>query len=78
MDNNLDLFKKEREKYKNPVSAPFDAVRGRLEISEDRKIKGYAIIWNSKNEFKEKVMKGATLNSLNARGVGSTSGNPIL
>lgn len=76
--DNIELFKTEREKYKNPVSAPFDGVRGKLEITDDRKIKGYAIIWNSKNEFKEKVMKGATLNSLNARGVGSTSGNPIL
>ena len=76
--DNLAIFKTEREKYKNPVSAPFDAVRAKLEITDDRKIKGYAIIWNSVNEFKEKVMRGATLNSLNARGVGSTSGNPIL
>jgi len=78
MESNLKIFKAERSKYKNPVAAPFDGLRGKLEITDDRKIKGYAIIWGSKNEFKEKVMKGATLNSLNARGVGSTSGNPIL
>jgi len=76
--DNLVIFKTEREKYKNPVSTPFDATRAKLEITDDRKIKGYAIVWGSKNEFKEKVMKGATLNSLNARGVNTTSGNPIL
>jgi len=55
-----------------------DAERAMLEITSDRKIKGYAIVWGSKNDYNEIVVKGATQNSLNARGIGSTSGNPIL
>jgi HK97 family phage prohead protease len=78
MENKLLEFKAQRDLYKNPVSLELDAVRAKLEITTDRKVKGYAIVWGSKNDYKEIVIRGATLNSLNARGVGSTGGNPIL
>jgi HK97 family phage prohead protease len=78
MENKVQEFKAQRDLFKNPVSTLLDAERARLEITADRKVKGYAIVWGSKNDYNEIVLKGATLNSLNARGVGSTSGNPIL
>jgi len=78
MENKLLEFKAQRDLYKNPVSLELDAVRAKLEITTDRRVKGYAIVWGSKNDYKEIVIRGATLNSLNARGVGSTGGNPIL
>jgi HK97 family phage prohead protease len=78
MENKIKEFKAQRDLFKNPVSTLLDAERAKLEITEDRKVKGYAIVWGSKNDYNEIVLKGATLNSLNARGIGSTSGNPIL
>ena len=78
MENKIKEFKAQRDLFKNPVSTLLDASRAKLEITENRKVKGYAIVWGSKNDYNEIVLKGATLNSLNARGVGSTSGNPIL
>jgi HK97 family phage prohead protease len=78
MENKIKEFKAQRDLFKNPVSTLLDVSRAKLEITEDRKVKGYAIVWGSKNDYNEIVLKGATLNSLNARGVGSTSGNPIL
>lgn len=78
MENKIKEFKAQRDLFKNPVSTLLDAERAKLEITADRKVKGYAIVWGSKNDYNEIVLKGATLNSLNARGVGSTSGNPIL
>jgi HK97 family phage prohead protease len=78
MENKIIEFKAQRDLFKNPVSLGLDAERARLEITADRKVKGYAIVWGSKNDYNEIVLKGATLNSLNARGIGSTSGNPIL
>lgn len=78
MENKIIEFKAQRDLFKNPVSLGLDAERAKLEITADRKVKGYAIVWGSKNDYNEIVLKGATLNSLNARGVGSTSGNPIL
>lgn len=78
MENKIIEFKAQRDLYKNPVSVSIDAHRAKLEITEDRKIKGYAIVWGSKNDYNEIILKGATLNSLNARGVGSSGGNPIL
>jgi HK97 family phage prohead protease len=78
MENKILEFKAQRDLFKNPVSLGLDAERARLEITADRKVKGYAIVWGSKNDYNEIVLKGATLNSLNARGIGSTSGNPIL
>lgn len=78
MENKILEFKAQRDLFKNPVSLGLDAERARLEITADRKVKGYAIVWGSKNDYNEIVLKGATLNSLNARGVGSASGNPIL
>jgi HK97 family phage prohead protease len=78
MENKVKEFKAQRDLFKNPVSTLLDAERARLEITAERKVKVYAIVWGSKNDYNEIVLKGATLNSLNARGVGSTSGNPIL
>jgi HK97 family phage prohead protease len=78
MENKVKEFKAQRDLFKNPVSLPMDNLRAKLEVTEDRKIKGYAIVWGSKNDYNEIVLKGATLNSLNARGVSSTGGNPIL
>jgi HK97 family phage prohead protease len=78
MENKIKEFKAQRDLFKNPVSTLLDAERAMLEITSDRKIKGYAIVWGSKNDYNEIVVKGATQNSLNARGIGSTSGNPIL
>ena len=78
MENKVKEFKAQRDLFKNPVSTLLDSERAKLEITSDRKVKGYAIVWGSKNDYNEIVLKGATLNSLNARGVGSTSGNPIL
>lgn len=70
----LDLFKKERLSVGIDTfrSLPIDEQRAKITIGEDRVIKGYAIVWGSKNSHDEIVLKGATLNSLNARGVGST------
>ena len=78
MENKILEFKAQRDLFKNPVSLGLDAERAKLEITADRKVKGYAIVWGSKNDYNEIVLKGATQNSLNARGIGSTSGNPIL
>lgn len=76
MDNKILEFKAKREQYKNPVSVSIDNERAKF-VVEDRKIKGYPIVWGSKNDYNEVVLKGATLNSLNARGIGSNK-NPIL
>jgi len=78
MENKVKEFKAQRDLFKNPVSTLLDAERARLEITSDRKVKGYAIVWGSKNDYNEIVLKGATLNSLNARGIGTAVGNPIL
>ena len=78
MENKIIEFKAQRDLFKNPVSLGLDAERAKLEITADRKVKGYAIVWGSRNDYNEIVIKGATLNSLNARGVASTGGNPIL
>jgi len=77
MNNKIENFKAERDQYKNIVSRPIDAIRAKLEINE-RTAKGYAIVWGSKNDYGEIVLKGATQNSLNMRGVNTASGNPIL
>jgi HK97 family phage prohead protease len=78
MENKIVEFKAQRDLFKNPVSTLLDAERAKLEITSDRKVKGYAIVWGSKNDYNEIVLKGATLNSLNARGIGTAVGNPIL
>lgn len=70
----LEQFKKEREAVglDQLRALPIDAERSRIEVTTDRIIKGYAIVWGEKNSHDEIVLKGATLNSLSARGVGST------
>lgn len=69
---NLENFIKERksigiDKFR---ALPLEERASNVTI-DDRTIQGYAIVWNSKNSYGEIVIKGATLNSLNARGVGS-------
>lgn len=75
----LKIFKSKREPFNRngqirALPTEFDTAK--IEVGEDRIIKGYAIVWGSRNAHDEIVLKGATLNSLNARGVGSTR-NPI-
>lgn len=72
----LEIFKEKRKPFEQVRALPTDFDVAKIEVGEDRKIKGYAIVWGSKNSHDEIVLKGATLNSLNARGVGSTR-NPI-
>lgn len=73
---NLEQFKKERQPFHRHSSMALDAVRSKFEL-EDRAIKGYPIVWGEKNDYDEIVLRGATLNSLNARGV-SAAKNPIV
>lgn len=72
----FDLYKQQREPLKEHFSIPFDAIRAKFEVT-DREIKGYPIVWNSKNDYGEILIKGSCANSLNARGVNSTGGNKI-
>lgn len=72
----LELFRKERSGFQRHLANPIDATRSKFEV-EDRSIKGYPIVWGEKNDYNEIVLRGATLNSLNARGVGSSK-NPIV
>lgn len=68
----LELFKKERLTDMVMRSLPQDFELSKvINVGEDRIIKGYAIVWGTRNSHGETVVKGATLNSLNARGVGS-------
>lgn len=75
----LEEIKKQREDLgvDKIRSLPIDESRARLTLKE-REITGYAIVWGSKNEFDEIVQKGATQNSLNARGVGSTKNSIVM
>jgi len=73
----LESFKKEREGILNVRSLSIDAERAKFELT-DRTVKGYAIVWGSKNDYNEIVVKGATINSLNARGVNGTGKNKII
>lgn len=72
----LEIFKEKRKPFEQVRALPTDFDVAKIEVGEDRRIKGYAIVWGTKNSHDEIVLKGATLNSLNARGVGSTR-NPI-
>ena len=76
MDNRLELFKSERSFIEKHISMPMDAVRSKFAV-DDRKISGYPIVWGEKNDYGEIVLRGATQNSLNARGVAGTK-DPIL
>ena len=70
----LELFKTSRKNLKDVVvrSLPQDFELSKvITVGSDRIIKGYAIVFGSRNSHGEVVVKGATLNSLNARGVGS-------
>lgn len=74
--NKISEFKDLRERFKDHFSMPIDGQRSKLDLS-DREVSGYAIVWDSINDYGEIVRKGATLKSLNARGVNSNSGNKI-
>jgi HK97 family phage prohead protease len=75
----LEKFKSQREPLDKVVSLPIEQERAKFEVNEnDRTVKGYAIVWGSKNSYNEIVTKGATLNSLNARGIGSEGKNKIV
>jgi HK97 family phage prohead protease len=73
----MSQFRAEREIFDGHVSVPIDNERSKLSIGDDRKIKGYALVWGEKNDYNEIFVKGSTLNSLNARGVGASK-NQIL
>lgn len=75
--NRLEQYRREREIFTRHTSLSIDAKRAKLELN-DREIKGYAIVWGSKNDYDEMVMQGATLRSLNDRGAGAEGGNRIL
>jgi hypothetical protein len=72
-------IKKDRDSLglKSFRSIPIDEKRSKIEVN-DRLVKGYAIVWGTVNSFQETVVKGATLNSLNARGVGSEKNSIVL
>jgi HK97 family phage prohead protease len=69
-------FKAERSMFGAHVSLPIANTRSKFE-ADDRKIKGYPIVWGERNDFNEIHLKGSTLNSLNARGLNATK-NPIM
>ena len=73
----IDLLKKERGDFGRLVSLPLDAERSKFEVA-DRLIKGYAIVWGSKNDYNEIVLKGACANSIEARGPESEGKNQIV
>lgn len=73
----LEIFKKDREGLDRVVSISLDAERSKFETN-DRLIKGYAIVWGSKNDYDEIVLKGACANSIIARGPESTGKNKIV
>lgn len=50
---------------------------GKLEVTEDRVIKGYLIKWNNKNFYNEKVIKGACSKSIKERGPNSKANYKI-
>lgn len=77
MEGQVEALKKERGNFGRLVSLPLDAERSQFEVN-DRLIKGYAIVWGSKNDYNEIVTKGATLNSLQARGVEGSGKNQIV
>jgi HK97 family phage prohead protease len=76
-EDKIAQFRAEREMFDGHVSVPISNTRSKLEIDDDRKIKGYPIVWGEKNDYAELFVKGSTLNSLNARGIGATK-NAIL
>lgn len=77
MERSVEELKKQRGGFEQVMSLPIDAERAKIEV-EGRSIKGYAIVWGSKNSFNEIVLKGATANSLNARGVDSDKNKILL
>ena len=75
----IEELKKQRESLGLNTfrSVPIEAKRSQIEVT-DRTVKGYAIVWGTINSYGETLIKGATLNSLNARGVGSDKNSIVL
>lgn len=73
---NLEQYKAERSCFKRHLATPIDNTRSKFEVN-DRNISGYPIVWGEQNDYREIVLKGATQNSLNARGINGTK-NVIL
>ena len=59
----LEQFRKERENYQNPVSLPICREASKLEATEDRRIKGYPIVWGSKNDFEQEPLTSTSSKS---------------
>jgi len=77
MDSKIEEIKKERGGSNSFFSVPLDGERSKFNEG-DRLIKGYAIVWGSKNDYNEIVIKGACTNSINARGVNGSGKNKIV
>ena len=77
METVISDFKKSREGFDNVRALPIDSERAKFEIT-DRTIKGYAIVWGSKNDYNEIVVKGACARSIEARGVNGAGKNKIV
>ena len=76
----LENFIKDRKSLgiSNFRAIPLEQRESKIEVTENNEVEGYAIVWGSKNGHGEIVLKGATLNSLNARGVGTTKNKIVL
>lgn len=72
----LEAHIKERRNVRDHVALPISQERSKINL-DDRTVSGYAIVWGSVNDYREVVNRGATLKSLNARGVNSGAGNKI-
>lgn len=70
-------LKNERGEHGHLVSLPINNERAKVEVN-GRRIKGYAIIWGSKNDYNEIVLPGATLRSIESRGPESEGKNQIV
>lgn len=72
----LNDHKLQRMHIREHIALPLCEQRSKINLT-DRSVSGYAIVWGSVNDYKEVVNRGATLKSLNARGVDSNAGNKI-
>lgn len=71
------LSKIQKRKLSNKIeqSAPinYHKTRGKLEATDDRIVKGYAIIWNDINEYQERLHRGCCAKSIESYGPESKS-----
>lgn len=61
------------QKRREAPVVSFVNAQGELEVTDDRRIKGYAIIWGKVNEHKERLHKGCCERSIREHGPGSSS-----